>query len=271
MLAGVIFIVSGLICLFLGFSFAKNPLYTRQLSMNVFNRNMTKEHGAGFSWKWLWYELQGKPMDMRATIIITSGGIIVGKDWEEFQNKDSYNKITPRIYETEDGILSGKWAVPIRPAEDYLKILLLKTVPVAAIMTMGRVEARLSDKLAKMKTGDVLADKQAIGKYVGKIFGGNDERISSPHERRYGVVVGNPELIDLSYGEKSQAAQEKLFETKKFLESLDLIKDKFDNDQERSEAISIANGITKKQIIKFDGIEGSVKSLADAFVKILKK
>lgn len=232
---------------------------------------MTKEHGSGFSWKWLWYELQGKPMDMRATVIITSGGIIVGKDWEEFQNKDFYSKITPRVYETKDGILYGKWAVPIRPAEGYLKILLLKTVPAAAIMTIGRIEAKLSDKLAKMKTKDVLADKQAISDYVGELFGGDDEKASSDHEKLYGVVVGNPQLIDLSYGEKSQAAQEKLFETEKFLESLDLIKDKFDNDQERSEAISIANGITKKQIIKFDGIEGSVKSLADAFVKILKK
>lgn len=232
---------------------------------------MTKEHGAGFSWKWLWYELQGKLMDMRATVIITSGGIIVGKDWEEFQNKDSYNKITHRVYETEDGILYGKWVVPIRPAEGYLKTLLLKTVPAAAIMTMGRIEAILSDKLAKMKTKDVLANKLAIGEDVGEIFGGDDEIISSPFEKLYGIIVGNPQLIDLSYGEKSQAAQEKLYEAEKFLESLELIKDKFDNDVERSEAISIANGITKKQIIKFDGIEGSVKSLADAFVKVINK
>lgn len=265
----IIFIVLGTIGAFILFQLVSMSLYTARLSMNPFNEK-TKEHHAGFSWKWFWCKFQGGLIDMRSTIIVTSGGLLV-MDWEKFINEEIHKKISPKIYETKDSVLYGSWAAPIRPARGYLRNFLFKTPTVGALMTMSQIDLQLSDYLAKKETEDALGEKRNISIMIGNFFGGNDDAVSSEHEENYGIVVGNPQLFDLNFGKKSQDAAEKLFEAKKFRESMEALSSEISDPEKRANAIFIANGLIKKNIFNLEGMEATGRSIAEVFASILTK
>lgn len=268
-----IFIIIGLIGLFFSFHLVYNELYTAQLSMSIFRfspEEETKEHHSGLSWKWLWFKLQQPIINMKASIIITSGGILL-MDWEKFISQEIYKKIPTRIYETEDGILYGSWATAIRPAKGFLNRFILKTPQVGALMTMSLIDLKISDNLAKTKTGDALKKKEEISDFISKIFGGNEEEADSSHEKTYGLIVSNPQLFDLNLGEKSQAAAEKLFEVTKFQKSMEVLKEEISDPEKRANAIFIANSLVKKKIWNIEGLENATANIAQAFASAFFK
>jgi hypothetical protein len=267
MLVGIIFIVLGLIGLFVSFSVVYNPLYISQLSMNIFTRKV-REHGSGISLKWFWCSLQGKPIDMRSTIIITSGGILM-MDWDKFITEKVYEKIAPRIYETKDSILYGLWAAAIRPQKGKLINFLLKTPQVGALMSMSEVDLTISDYVATRDTEEVLHDKKNISKIVADVFGG--EGTITLFEENYGIIISDPKLFNLDLGKKSQDAAERLFEVKKFRESMEDLKHEIADPDKRANAILIANGMIKKNVYDIEGLIPATKNIADAFASIFTK
>lgn len=269
MTLGIILGILGLITLFVGFNITYNQLYTSSLSMDVFFKKV-REHGPGYSWKMFWWKLQGELIDMRSKVIITSGGILL-MNWETFIENGWDKKIPSKAYETTDGILYGTWAAPIRPARGYLQTFLLKTPGVGALMTMSFVNLQLSDLLAKKDTAFVLQNKADIGNTVGQFFGGDDEEPSSSHEKRYGIVIGNPQLFNLDFGEKSQAAVEKYYEVKEFNKSMIELEDQITDPEKRSNTINIVNGIVKKNIYDIEGLVPAVKTLSDALISVFTK
>lgn len=265
-------IILGILGLILSFSLVNKKLYAAQLSLNQFN-GKTKEHRAGLSWKWFWSKLQAPEVDMRASIIITSGGILL-MSWEEFMQKELYKKIAPRIYETNDSILYGSWATAIRCAPGFVQTFLLQTPQVGALMTMSEIDLTISDYLAKQGTEEVLSQKKKVSRLLAKTFGGVNDDISSDHERHYGLIVTNPKLFDLNYGEKSQEAAEKLFVVKKFNDSLKELKDSITDEKSRTDAAYIATGMVKKSInenlnhnvVEIAGLENMIKNVGDNLV-----
>lgn len=263
--------ILGLICLFLGFQFVYNPLNMAQLSMNVFHGETTHEHHQGLTWKWLWFKLQGVQIKMNATIIITSGGILM-MDWDKFITEKVYEKIAPRIYETKDTVLYGSWATAIRPARGFLFNFLLKTPQVGALMTMSKIDLEISDYLTTLRAEEALGQKKYISDtIIGGLFGGDDEKVSSEIEETYGIIISNPQLFDLNYGKKSQDAAEKLFEAKKFNESMVLLEKQIADPDKRANAIFIANGLIKKNVYDVEGLALATKNIADAFASIFTK
>ena len=262
-------IIVGLLGLLISLNLVYKKMYTAQLSLNPVTKKI-KEHGHGLTWKWFFCPLQKPEINMRASIIITSGGILL-MSWDKFMSEKVYEKITSKIYETQDSVLYGSWATAIRPAKGLLKKFILKTPQVGALMTMSEIDITVSDALAKRLTGDVLGDKRAISEMIGKIFGGNDEKADSNHEKTYGIIVSRPRLFDLSFGKKSQDAAEKLFEAKKFREAMEDLKGEITDPDKRSDAIFIANGMVKKNIINIEGLEGATKNIADAFLSFFAK
>lgn len=267
MIIALLFVILGIIGLFVSFNIVYYPLYICQLSMNVFTKKV-KEHSKGLSWKWFWCKLQGKPIDMRATIIITSGGILM-MDWDKFIAEKVYEKIAPRIYETSDSVLYGSWAASIRPQEGQLANLLLKTPQVGALMSMSKVDLTISDYLAKRSTEEVLGDKKNISKIVSDVFQG--ENIISPIEKSNGIIISDPRLFDLNYGKRSQDAAEKLLEVKKFRKAMEDLKEEIADPDKRSNAIFIANGLITKKIYDIEGLTTATKNIADAFSAIFTK
>ena len=263
----LIFIVIGAIGLFIGFNIVNNPINVAQISMNIFTKEV-KEHYQGISWKWFWCTLQGKPIDMRASIIITSGGILV-MDWDKFITEKVYEKISPRIYETKDSVLYGSWAAAIRPQKGELVNYLLKTPQVGALIAMSEIDLTISDHVAKRMTEEVLHDKKNISQTVSNVFMG--ENTMSPLEKSYGIIVSDPKLFDLNLGKKSQDAAEKLFEAKKFREAMEDLKVEIADPDKRSNAIFIANGLIKKNVYDVEGLALATKNIADAFASIFKK
>jgi len=239
------------------------PLYMAQLSLNPFGGE-TKEHHQGLSTKAPWAILQQPEINMQSEIIVTSGGILV-MAWEKFISEKVYERISPRIYETADSVLYGSWATAIRPRKGSLAQLILKTPQVVALMAMVEVDLVVSDYLATRPTTEVLHDKRAISNLVAGVFGGNDEEATSPFEESYGVVVSNPRLFDLNLGERSREAAEKLFEAKKFREAMEDLASQIADSDKRSNAILLATGMAKKNIYNIEGLEGAVKSVAEAF------
>lgn len=269
-----IFITLGLIGLSLGFILVYNPLNMAQLSMNIFGnifggeKIKTKEHHQGFSLKWPWFKLQGKPIDMRSTIIITSGGILM-MDWDKFISEKVYEKIAPRIYETSDSVLYGSWAAAIRPLKGELFNFMLKTPQVGALISMAKVDLTISDHVATKNTEEVLHNKKQISKIISKVFKG--ENIISEMEKSYGIMISDPELFDLNLGKKSQDAAERRFESRKFRESMEDLETQIADPDKRSNAIFIANGLVKKNIINIEGLENATKNIADSFASIFTK
>lgn len=262
-------IIIGSLCLLVSLNLVYKKMYTAQLSLNPLTKKIT-EHGQGLTFKWFFCPLQKPEINMQASIIITSGGILL-MDWDKFMSEKVYERIAPRIYETKDSVLYGSWATAIRPAKGLLEKFILKTPQVGALMTMSEIDLTVSDALAKRLTEDVLGDKKAISKMIGEIFGGDDEKVDSNLEKSYGIIVSNPKLFDLNFGKKSQDAAEKLFEAKKFREAMENLKGEIADPDKRSNAIFIANGLVKKNIINIEGLEGATKNIADAFISFFAK
>lgn len=263
-----ILIILGAMGLFVSFNVTYNPLYTEQISMNTLWGSKTQEHSSGYSWKWFWYKIQGKPIDMRSSIIITSGGILM-MDWDKFTNEKVYEKITPRIYETKDSVVQGSWATAIRPLKGNLPNFLLKTPQVGALMVMAKIDLTISDNLASRPTEEVLGDKKNISQLVSQIFGG--EEVISPYEKSYGILVSDPQLFDLNLGKRSQEAAEKLFESKKFREAMEDMATQIEDPDKRTNAILIANGMIKKNVYDIEGLSSAAGSIANAFASIFTK
>lgn len=262
-------IIIGLLGLLVSLNLVYKKMFTAQLSLNPITGKIT-EHGHGLTWKWFFCPLQKPEINMQASIIITSGGILL-MDWDKFMSEKVYERIAPRIYETKDSILYGSWATAIRPAKGLLKKFILKTPQVGALMTMSEIDLTVSDYLANQETEKVLSEKRVINEMIGKIFGGDDEKVDSNLEKTYGIIVSKPRLFDLNYGPKSQVAAEKLFEVQKFRESMKLIEKDIGDESKRSDAIFIANGMVKKNIINIEGLEGATKNIADAFISFFAK
>jgi len=257
--------ILGVIALFIGFDITYNELYTSSLSMDVFSKKV-REHGPGYSWKMFWWKLQGKQIDMRSTIIITSGGILM-MDWDKFITEKVYEKIAPRIYETKDSILYGSWAAAIRPQKGKLVNFLLKTPQVGALISMSEVDLTISDYVATRKTEEVLHDKKNISKMVADVFEG--ENIITTFESNYGIIISDPKLFDLNLGKKSQDAAERLFESKKFRESMEDLKNEIADPDKRTNAILIANGLIKKNVYDIESLGIATKNIADSFASLV--
>jgi hypothetical protein len=141
-------------------------------------------------------------------------------------------------------------------------------------MTMSEIDITISDYLAKQETKNVLSQKKEVSKLLAKIFGGSNDKISSKHERHYGLIVTNPKLFDLNYGEKSQEAAEKLFVVKKFNESLEVLKQSITDEKSLVDAAYIATGMIKKSIsenlnhnvVEIAGLENMIKTVGDNLI-----
>jgi len=241
------------------------PLNMAQLSMSYIS-GVTEEHHQGLSFKAPWYTLQKPEINMQASIIVTSGGILV-MSWEKFFSEKVYEKIAPRMYETKDSILFGSWATAIRPRKGKLNNLILKTPQVGALMTMSEIDLTISDYLAIHDTTEVLHQKKVISDIVANLFGGKDEEAHSEIGESYGIVISNPKLFDLSLGKKSQDATEKLFVTKKFRESMEYLKDEISDSDKRANAIFVATEVVNKNIVNIEGIDTAISSIANAFFR----
>ena len=205
---GITLFILGTIGLFFSLNLVYNPLNVSKLSMNPFTKKVT-EHGPGLSWKWFWCSIQGGPIDMRSSIIVTSGGVMI-MEWDKFIKEKVFEQIAPKKYETKDSLLYGTWATAIRPRKGKLLEFVLKTPQVGALMTMSEVDLTISDYLATRKTEEVLSKKKVVSDKLAIIFGG--EKSTSPLEDSYGIDINNPKLFDLNLGEKSQKAAENRFE-----------------------------------------------------------
>lgn len=263
----IVLVVLGILGFVASFMVVYKPAFVAQLSMSALT-GAVKEHHSGISFKVPWATMQGSDISMKSEVIVTSGGILV-MDWEDFISQKVYERIAPRIYETADSVLYGSWATAIRPQEGHLAQMMKKTPQVAALMAMAEVDLTVSDYLATQLTAKVLHEKKDISKIVATVFGGDADNASSEFEREYGVVVSNPQLFDLNYGKKSQDAAEDVFAAKKFKEGLEQIKSEMANDPEKAVnalLMYLGKGV-QKHIYNIEGLEGAVKSVAEAFVR----
>ena len=99
----VFLIILGLAGLVASLFLVYNPLNKHSLSMNAVTGE-AQEHGQGLSTKSPLNLLQGQAINMQAEIVVSSGGIMV-MSWDDFVKQKAYERITPRAYETEDGIV----------------------------------------------------------------------------------------------------------------------------------------------------------------------
>lgn len=258
------FIFIGAILLFFAFQIVYTPINTAQLSMNIFDGTEIDEHHQGLSWKWFWFKLEGSKINLQSTIIVTSSGILV-MEWSEFLSKRMHEKIAPKIYEVKDSILYGSWAAVISPLRGELYNFVLKTPQVGALVVMAEIDLVISDYLATKNASEVLHDKKQISKLMADLFGeGNSV---SPMEKTYGIKVSNPRLFDLNLGKKSQGATERLWETKKFLESMKELEEEITDPNKRSNAVLLANGLIQKSIHEIDGLKDISEAISSAFIK----
>ena len=262
-LTAAILILVGLVGLLATLFIVYNPLNKAWLSMSVFNGDNIKEHHHGLSWKWPWFLLQGLEIDMRASIIITSGGILV-MPWDKFISEGMYKKIEPQIYETKDGVLYGSWATAISPLAGGLRTFFKKTPQVGALMTLAKINLFVSDLLAKKDTETALGEKGEISKELAGLFLG--EHRTSDHEESYGIDISDPMLFDLNYGKRMQDAAEKRFEAKEFRKAMEDMMAKVQTDPDKaSDSVLIATGMAKKNIFHVQGLEAALKGMAEAF------
>lgn len=233
-----------------------------QISMSAFDGDETREHHHGITFKPPWWRLQGSEIDMRTSVILTSGGIHI-MSWEEFlENKIS--EIKPRPYETSDGVLFGTWATAVMPLRDYLKNMLRRTPGAGALMTLAKIELEMSKAVHDLTTDQALAQKAAIGEKVAAVFGG--ENIISPHEKSYGLNVLDPELFDLNYGKISEDAAQKRIVAREFRKSVEDMLSAVGNDPDKAlSAVEVATGVAKRNIFQLEGLPAIVKSITEAF------
>jgi len=259
----VILIVLGLVSLILGIMMVSKPMNKAQLSMNPFG-GKTKEHHQGFSLKKsIFSSLQGTEIDMTGNIIITSGGILA-MNWDDFIKNKVYAEIPTRAYETKSKTpVYGSWAAAFKPLKGYLDNFITKTPQVAAIMAMADIDIYISDLIAREEIENVIGKKLVISQKLAKdIFGGEDKL--SPFEKSYGVDMFNPRLFDLNLGKRSLEATEKLFESKKFKESVsNMMKDNKMTEEQAINATLAATGMAKKTLFGLEGVPGAIEKLAD--------
>ncbi len=239
--------------------------------MDFFSGSL-REVGSGLSLKAPWETPQkGTQVNMKAEIIVTSGGIFVSSGNKVIDEKIFAN-IKPRVYEAKGAVpIHGAWAFTIRPRPGHIETLIRMTPQAAAIMAMADVDIAASDYLAKEDPEVSLHNKKDISQEVlAKVFGGMTDIASSPFEDEYGVIVSNPRLFDLSLGKKSQDAAEELFASRKFKEAVGEFKEVLGTDGDVNKAVDdllLNLGKIKKNIFKVEDIDHITKSITSAIFK----
>ena len=235
-----VLIVIGVIGLLASLVFVYKKLNMAQLSMSALSGN-TKEHRQGLSGKLPWWNLQAPEIDMRASVILTSGGVHV-MPWETFLAEKAQS-IKPRAYETSDGVLFGTWATALTPLEGFLANMVKRTPGAGALMTLAKIELAMSQMVFGMTTETALKSKQEIGNVVAMVFGGED--VTSPHE----------------------AAAEKRIEAREFRKAVqDMVSAQTDPDKAANNVL-IATGMAKKNVFQVEGLEETLKGIAEAFFR----
>lgn len=261
----------GIVLVLVGLMFVNQKMNTARLSLEPISGKV-KEHHQGWSFKETpWSTLQGQEINMTGNIIITSNGILA-MSWDDFLKSKIYTEIPGKAYETKSKTpVYGSWAAAIRPRKGYLKEFLTRTPQAAAIMAMADIDIFISDLIAKEEIEDIIGKKTLISKRVSKeVFGGEDT--ISPFEKTYGIEMFDPRLIDLNLGKRSLDATEKLFESKKFKESVDnMMKGNEMTEEQAINAVLHSTGMAKQISYSLAGVPAAIENLADIFKVFITK
>ncbi len=267
----MLLIVLGIVGLLATTFFFYLPSYTRQLLMDFFTGTL-REASSGVTPKFPWETPQaGTKVNMKAEIIVTSGGIFVASG-DKMIDEKIFANIKPRIYEGKGTVpLHGAWAFTLRPRPGHIETMIRMTPQGAAIMAMADVDIAISDYLATKDPEKALHEKKKINDTVlAPIFGGLDDIASSPFENTWGVIISNPRLFDLTLSKRSQEAAEELFASRKFKEAVGEFKSVLGPDGDVNKAVDdllLNLGKIKKNIFKVEDIDHITKSITSAIFK----